>query len=230
MSNSPTGPWTYKGSIMDGNRRSSGNHPGIIDYKGQPYVFGFNYNISKQIMSKHSERRSICLATLTYNADGTIQQLPFWNATGVQQVGNFDPYRQVEAETIAFSEGVKTEQRTEWERDAPYNRGKKIIDRLFVTSINNGDYIKVKGVDFSKGVSSFDVNVASMYGGKIELHTDKIDGPLSGTIIVPAAAAGDLWKTISTPIKNIKGIHDLFFVFKGEKDLFNFDWWRVNPR
>src|SRR5476651_1196268 len=31
MSNGPTGPWTYKGSIMDGAPISSGNHPGIID-------------------------------------------------------------------------------------------------------------------------------------------------------------------------------------------------------
>jgi hypothetical protein len=27
---------------------------------------------------------------------------------------------------------------------------------------------------------------------------------------------------------NVRGIHDLFFVFKGEKDLFNFDWWQFN--
>ncbi|MDA3854465.1 MAG: family 43 glycosylhydrolase, partial [Bacteroidales bacterium] len=42
MSNSATGPWEYKGSIMDGDPRSNGNHPGIIDYKGNTYVFGFN--------------------------------------------------------------------------------------------------------------------------------------------------------------------------------------------
>lgn len=230
MSTSPAGPWVYKGSIMDGDRRSSGNHPGIIDYKGQPYVFGFNYQISRQLFGKHSERRSICVATLTYNPDGTIQKLPFWSAESVKQVGPFDPYRQVEAETIAFSEGVKTDQRTEWERDAPYNRGKKIMDRLFVTSINNGDYIKVQGVDFSKGASSIDVSVASLYGGKIEIHADKLNGALLATIAITNTGEGETWKTITTSMKNIRGVHDLYFVFKGEKDLFNFDWWRVNPR
>ena len=40
MSDSPTGPWEYKGHIMDHTQRTRGNHPGIIDYKGKSYVFG----------------------------------------------------------------------------------------------------------------------------------------------------------------------------------------------
>jgi hypothetical protein len=228
MSNSPMGPWIYKGSIMDGDARSSGNHPGIIDYKGSPYVFGFNYNIMKQTVSKHYERRSICVEKLTYNADGTIQKLPFWSTTGVKQLGTLNPYNRIEAETIAYSEGLKTETVAEWERHNPWNRGKKILDRIFITSVNNGDYMKVQGVDFSNGASSVEVNVAALYGGKIEIHIYAIDGPVISTVDVETAGEGDVWKTISAPVKNVKGIHDLFFVFKGEKDLFNFDWWKFN--
>jgi arabinoxylan arabinofuranohydrolase len=228
MSNSPKGPWMYKGMIMDGDKRSSGNHPGIIDYKGQSYVFGFNYQISKRISSKHSERRSICIEKISYNADGTIQQLPFWSATGIAQLGTLNPYNRVEAETIAFSEGIKTEKATEWERDNPWDKGKKITDRVFVTSINNGDYFKVQGVDFLNGASSVNSSIASLYGGKIEIHTDKLNGPILGVITVNASGEGDSWKTISAPLKKVKGIHDVFFVFKGEKDLFNFDWWQFN--
>jgi len=228
MSNSPTGPWVYKGSIMDGDQRSSGNHPGIIDYKGNPYVFGFNYNIMKQTVSKHYERRSISIEKLTYNEDGTIQKLPFWSTTGVKQLGTLNPYDTVQAETIAYSEGLKTDLTTEWERHNPWNRGKKIFDWIFITSINNGDYLKVQGVDFSQGCSSVDVGVAGIHGGKIEIHTDKIDGPIIALVEVKTLGEGDVWKTISTPVKNTKGVHDLFFVFKGEKDLFNFDWWKLN--
>lgn len=230
MSNSPTGPWEYKGNIMDGDKRSNGNHPGIIDYKGNSYVFGFNYAILKQTMAKHYERRSICLETLIYNADGTIQKLPFWTNSGVKQLGSLNPYKRVEAETMAWSEGVKTEFATEWERNVSWDKGKKIADRLFVTSIHHGDYIMVKGVDFSKGASSVDVNVSSLFGGKIEIRTDKKDGSLIGTVNINTLAEGDLWKTISTPVKNIKGIHDVYFVFRGEKDLFNFDWWMFKAK
>jgi hypothetical protein len=225
MSNSPTGPWEYKGSIMDGDQRSSGNHPAIIDFKGKSYVFGFNYAILKQTMSKHYERRSICLEELKFNADGTIEKHPFWSKN-VKQIENLNPYNRVEAETMAFSEGVKTEFATEWERNIPWNKGKKNADRLFVTSIHNGDYIKVQGVDFSKGATSVEVSVASLNGGKIEIHTGKIDGPILATVNVNTSGEGDIWRTINTPVRNIRGIHDLYFVFKGEKDLFNFDWWK----
>lgn len=228
MGTSPAGPWEFKGMIMEGDQQSSGNHPGIIDYKGKPYVFGFNYAILKQTMSKHYERRSICVEQFSYNTDGTIQLLPFWSTTGVKQLGSMNPYKRTEAETMAYSEGIKTEVVTEWERNESWNGGKKIGNRIFVTSIHNGDYIKVQGVDFSKGVASVDVCIASLKGGKIEIHTDKIDGSLMGTINVTSSGEGDSWKTITTPVNNIRGVHDLFFVFKGNKDLFNFDWWKFN--
>lgn len=230
MSNSPTGPWVYKGSIMDGTPRSNGNHPGIIDYKGVSYVFGLNYDILKQTMSKHYERRSVSLEKITYNQDGTIQKLPYWTTTGVKQVGTLNPFRRVEAETIAYSEGVKTEMVTEWERNVSWNRGKKIADRIIVTSIHNGDYIKIRGVDFLKGVNSIDFNVASLHGGKIEIRVDRINGPLLGVVNVSTSAEGDIFKTITSPIKNVTGVHDLFFVFRGEKELFNLDWWQFNAK
>ena len=228
MSDSPTGPWKCKGTIMDPDERSSGNHPGIVDFKGNSYVFGFNYAIQKQTVSKHNERRSICVTKMTYNTDGSIIKLPWWAETKNLQNGSLNPYTKNEAETMAYSEGLKTEFATEWERNIPWDTGKKIADRLFVTAIHNGDYIKVQGADFSKGVSSIDVSVASLYGGKIEIHIDKTDGPIMGTINVSTSGEGDSWKTVTTPVKNIKGVHDLFFVFRGEKDLFNFDWWKFN--
>ncbi len=227
MSNTPEGPWEFKGMIMDGDTLSSGNHPGIIDYKGNTYVFGFNYAILKQTMAKHYERRSICLEKLTFNKDGTIQKLPFWSKN-VDQVGTLDPYGRNEAETMAFSEGLKTELVTEWERNISWNRGEKIADRMIVTSIHNGDYIKVQGVNFTKGITSVDVNVASLYGGKIEIRTGSLNGPVLGIVEVNTSKEGDIWKTINTAVKNIKGVHDVYFVFKGEKDLFNFDWWKFN--
>jgi arabinoxylan arabinofuranohydrolase len=228
MSSSPTGPWEYKGMIMDGDKRSSGNHPGIIDYKGHSYVFGFNYAMLKQTMSKHYERRSICLENIRYNADGSIQKLPFWSTTGVTQLGTWNPYNRTEAETMAYSEGLKTASATERERNVPWNKGKKITDKIVVTSVNNGDYMKIQGVDFATGATSVDMNVASLNGGKIEIHVDQLDGPTLVNIDINTSGEGDLWKTISTPIKKIKGVHDLYFIFKGEKELFHIDWWRFN--
>ena len=100
---------------------------------------------------------------------------------------------------MAFSEGVKTEFATEWERNIQWGLGKKIADRLFVTAIHNGDYIKVEGVDFSEGPTSVDVSVASLSGGKIEIHTDKIDGPIMGTVNINVKEKETFWKTIKYP-------------------------------
>ena len=229
MSSSPTGPWEYKGSIMDGDKRSSGNHPGIINYKDTWYVFGFNYNIMMQTMAKHYERRSVSLEELTFNPDGTIKQLPFWSVAGVKQRGTLNPYNRVEAETIAYSEGLKTDNVTEWERNVSWDKGKKVADRVFVSSINNGDYLKVQGVNFTAGASAIEVSVAGLRGGKMEIHADKIDGPLLGTVNVTDVAKGDVWSTLTAPLKSAKGVHDLYFTFKGEKDLFYFDWWKITP-
>lgn len=226
MGTSPTGPWEFKGMIMDGDQRSSGNHPGIIEYKGDYYVFGFNYAILKQTMSKHYERRSICLEKLTFNEDGTIIKLPFWSKN-VSSLAKLDPYKKVEAETMAYSEGLQTKKIEEWERNVSWNKGKLMAERIVLTSIHNGDYFKVQDVDLSKGSSAIDLCVASLYGGTIEIHVDKIDGPLLGIANISQSAEGDVYKTLTAKTNNINGVHDLYFVFRGEKDLFNFDWWMI---
>ncbi len=228
MSNSPTGPWEYKGMIVDASEKTRGNHPGIIEYKGKWYCFGHSYDLLKLTTSKFYERRSVDMDEIEYNPDGTIQNRHYWSDEGAEQVGTLNPFKRVEAETMAWSEGVKTRFETEWEGDFEWARGKKIADRLFLTSIHNGDYTMVKGVDFSEGVTSVDVSVASLYGGKIEIHIDKIDGPIIATVDVNTLREGGIWRTITTHVKNIKGVHDLFFVFMGEKDLFNFDWWKFS--
>ncbi|HBF34645.1 TPA: carbohydrate-binding protein, partial [Candidatus Sumerlaeota bacterium] len=79
MSDSPTGPWKCKGTIMDPHPKSSGNHPGIMEYKGNSYVFGFNYEVLFSRQTKHVERRSICVEKMTYSADGSIVKVPWWS-------------------------------------------------------------------------------------------------------------------------------------------------------
>lgn len=226
MSKSPTGPWEYKGMIVDASEKARGNHPGIIEYKGKSYCFGHSYDLLKKTTSKFYERRSVDMDEMEYNPDGTIQNRHYWSIDGPEQVGTLNPFNLVEAETMAWSEGVKTRFETEWEGDFDWDRGKKIADRLFVTSINHGDFIKVRGVDFSNGAKSIEVSVSPIYGGKIEVRVDSIDGPVIATVNVNAVREEGIWSTFSAPVNNIKGVHDVYFVFKGEKDLFYFDWWR----
>ena len=225
MSTSPFGAWEYKGMIVDASEKTRGNHPGIIEFKGKSYCFGHSYDILKQITPKFYERRSVDMDEMVYKADGTITKRKYWSVDGPGQVGTLNPYMRVEAETMAWSEGIKTRFETEWEGDFEWARGKKIADRLFATSIHHGDYILVEGVDFGKGAKSVEVSAASLYGGEIEIRTGKIDGPIIATVDINSSRHMGIWKNFTALVKNANGVHDVYFVFKGEKDLFDFDWW-----
>lgn len=229
MSDRATGPWTYKGQIMDHNPSSTGNHPGIIDYKGGSYVFGFNYELNFAITPIHHERRSVTVAKFDYNPDGTIPNLGWWDRTKAPQIGTLNPYRPVEAETIAWTSRIKRD------RDRPFywapgvttDKSEKV--GIYVTRITDLSYIKIAGVAFgTPGAASFSATVASIAGSsQIELHLDKADGPLIGTLPVPPTGGDDDWRTIAAPVSGATGTHDLFLVFhgRGEQPLFNFDKW-----
>lgn len=215
MSTSPTGPWQYKNSIMDPNSQANGNHPGIIDFKGNSYVFGFNWRLQeKRTGARNKEMRSVSVEKFSYSADGTIPKLPFWSEKGPEQVGTLDPYVKTEAETIAWAWDVRTE-----------TCGEGGID---VTSIENGDYIKVKGVDFGAGATSLDVRVATTASNsKIEVRLDSQTGKLVGTCAIASTGGMQTWATQSCDISGASAVHDLFFVFTGGSgSLLNFNWWK----
>ena len=208
MSNSATGPWEYKGYIMKPNGKSSGNHPGIIDYKGKSYVFGFNFRLNFMLTEQHHERRSVCVEELKYNADGTIPELPWWSETGVQQLRSLDPFKRTEAETINWAEGINTAKDIK-------------TGQFFASNKNNGAYIKVRGVDFGKGAKKFEAGMAAITTGSLEIRIDDQAGTLLGTLNVKSPKL----ETVSSSIKTVKGKHDLYLVFKGGS--FNLDWWKV---
>ena len=215
-SSGPLGPWTYRGDIMakeTGAGASFTNHPGVIDYKGKSYFFYHN----AALPGGGGFKRSVCVEEFTYNADGSIPTIKM-TTTGPTAVDTLNPFQQVEAETIAFSSGLKTEVCSEGGMD--------------VTSINNGDYIKVKGVDFGTGAVSFDARVASATsGGNIELRLDSATGTLLGTCSVQGTGGVQTWTTKSCAVSGAAGIHDLYLKFTGGSGaLFNFNWWRFTPR
>ncbi len=230
MSTKPFGAWEYKGMIIDASELTRGNHPGIVDYKGKSYVFGQSYDLLKKITPKFYERRSVDLDEMVYNEDGTIQSRHYFSVEGPKQVHWVNPFARVEAETMAWSEGVKVQFETEWEGDFDWARGKKIDDHRFVTFINNGDFIKVQGVDFGTGASKIQVSASPVYGGKIEVRIDGVDGKVIATVDINPARKSGIWQIYEAPVKKVSGVHDLYFVFKGDKDLFHFDWWQFTRK
>lgn len=215
MSDSPTGPWKTKGYIMRPTERTRGNHPGIIDYKGKSYVFGLNYDLLKLETNTHYERRSVSVAEMHYNEDGTIQEVPYWADTKLEQIGTFNPFRKVEAETMAWGYGLKT---------AP-NADKS----LSVVDVNNGEYICVRGVNFGKNKAHrFEVSALPLEGGNLKIRLDAPDGKIVGNVNIPQGNETSKYELYSCEVNAVSGIHDLYLSFEGEnnKDLFELDYWK----
>ena len=208
---SAEGPWTYRGVIMErAPQLAFTNHAGIIDFGGNSYLFYHDQDLSKG----HGFKRSVSVEQFSYNDDGSIPLITPTKEGVRKSLNHLNPFKRTEAETIAFSEGVKT-----------------AIDSksgVYVTNIHNGDHIKVRSVDFGKGARRFKAGVASAStGGKIEIRLGAVDGELLGVCEVTNTGGWQNWVLQSCKVKKMKGVYDLYFVFRGAEDsMFNFDWWQ----
>ena len=228
MSDSPTGPWEWKGYIMKPTQRDRGNHPGIVDYKGHSYVFGQNYDLMHLETFVHHERRSVSATEITYNADGTIQEVPYWlDQEPMKQLHWLNPYKRVEAETMAWGYGLKSAkmgiENTGVVADMPTSTGKK---NMYIYDINNGEYIKLRGVDFGKGAKQFNIAAASTGGVTVNLRLDSNKGPVVGTVTIGKTGNVEKYRVFSGKVKNVAGVHDLYICFDKASGDVRLDYWQ----
>lgn len=216
-STAPTvhGPWTFRGRIMDEAENSFTIHGGNIEFKGRHFMFYHN----GMLPNGEGFRRSTCVEEFKFNEDGSIPFIPFTKEGVKEPVCNLNPYNRVEAETIAYSYGLKNDRQPG--------------EHHYITSIHTGDWIKVRAVDFGQegAPKSFMACVASEEdGGLIEVRLDALNGNVIATIEVPNTGAEDAWKEVEAQIRSrrpIKGVHDVYFLFRGgDKELYNFDYWK----
>jgi arabinoxylan arabinofuranohydrolase len=199
------------GNVLSAPSNGNNNHAAFLTFAGGEYVAYHNrYLAMINGLATNTYRRNVCFDAVVYNANGSIQQV---NATtnGLTQLKNLNPFKRVEAETMAQQSGITTE---------PCSEG-----GLNVTSITNGDWTMVRGVSFgSSGATGFTARVASAAGGgSIELRLDSLAGTLIGTCAVPATGGTQTWTTASCPVSGATGVHDVFFKFSGS---FNFNYWQ----
>lgn len=195
---------------------NNNNHHSIVSYLGNWYIVYHNRAAALANGLSNGDavyKRSLCLDAINYNAEGSIQQTTP-TTDGLAQLKNLDPFKRVEAETIARQSGIKTEVCTE--------------GGLNVTSITNGSWIRVRGVDFRSGAVAFYARVASAgNGGNIELRLDGVNGTLIGTCAVAPTGGWQAWSTVTTSIGGASGVHDLYLKFAGGAgNLFNLNWWQ----
>ena len=229
MSDSPTGPWEWKGYIMRPTQRDRGNHPGICDYKGHSYVFGQNYDLMHLDTYVHHERRSVSATEIQYNADGTIQEVPYWlDQQPMKQLHWLNPYQRVEAETMNWGYGLKSAKmgipNTGVVKDMPESTGKR---NMYIYDLNDGEYIRLRGVDFGeKGAKQFAIAAAATGTATVTLRLDSPKGDVIGTAVIKSTGSVDSYKSFSAKVKGATGVHDLYLCFDQTQGDVRLDYWQ----
>lgn len=227
-SSTPIGPWEYRGRLMEPGGAFT-IHPGIVDYKGRSFLFYHN----NALPGGGGFKRSVCLDEFTYNEDGTIPPGAEQTTEGPAGVATLNPYVRTEAETIAWTASTRP-----GSGSAAYKSHIKteVCDQggMNIRNVRDGNYIKVKDVDFGeRGADVLEASVScdgsASKGGTVEIYLDSLDGQLIGELSVSATGGWNDWMIETTELDyNAKGVHDLFFMFKGgnEEDLFKMDYWQ----
>lgn len=153
MSKNPMGPYEYKGLIMEEWPDCWTNHHSIINYKGQWYLFYHHNNYSPNF----DKSRSVCIDSLSFNADGTIKQV----IPTLRGVGLTDARSNIQIDRYSKAEGVKM----------AFINEKDTVNRFEgwqLTYAGTEAYSTYNAVDFgNKEVTTISVRAKAPKGGKL---------------------------------------------------------------
>ncbi len=223
VSDDPMGPFTYAGEIFQNPTVWFGvggnNHHATFVFEGETYFIYHAQTVSKALGIEKGYR-STHIDNIEFNSDGSIRPIK-GTYKGIAQLRDVSAYERIDAETIAWNAGVKTEVcKEEGKLFADYN--------MHLTELTDGDWTSVAQVNFGdKGAKAFKVSAASKNGGTIEIRLDSPEGTLIGTAEVAATGNEDTYKEVSCEVTNVTGVRNVFLVFRGEdaKNIMNVDYY-----
>ena len=208
VSDSPLGPFTYKGEVFKniGNffGTTGNNHHTIIEFKGQFYLFYHAQYLQDQMGLNGLGYRTTHIDKITVNSDGTMKQVT-GTKTGVSQIKALDPFEEVRAATLSHQGGIE-------------------ITGSGNTSVkaDKGDWFRVSGVDCGSNASAITVRASASNGSIIKVCTGSASGTAVSYIEVPA---GSSVQEIVAPVQGLSGKQDLYFVFSNTTSM---DSWKMS--
>jgi hypothetical protein len=212
VSDNPLGPWTDMGVYLYATGCDT-DHGSIVKFNGQWYAFYHTANFSGQY-----NLRSVCVDSLNYNPDGSIQMVKNWGTpfkgitrTVVQTNNTTDIALTLEAEDFNDglpqygywnNNGVNQGGNTTYRPNVGVsieNRANNVID---VGYMQNGEWLRYTITVQTAGLYDIDCIVASgvAAGGKFHLSINGTN--MTGDIVVPFTSSDwNTWTTVTA--KNI---------------------------
>ncbi len=190
-SDKPTGPFTYRGYIVDNSAEYPGgnNHGSLIQIKGQWYIF-YHRMTNGTIMSRRG-----CVEPVEILPDGSIQTVEM-TSLGFEKA--LSPYEITAADTACVLKGgaLVTE--------------KNVFERV-ITNIVDGTVIGYKYFDFGEDYSSRTMEFYAQVQGMgcdsiLHILIDSEEGEEIGACAIGADTA-----TVSAIVKNVTGRHAVYF-------------------
>lgn len=212
-SDSPMGPFTVKETILENPGRYFGlygnNHHCVFSFQGNWYIT-YHTRVLEQAMGIEHGYRCTHVDTFTMQEDGTIGVIR-QTRTGREQLNYVDPYQVNRAANIAVMGGIECVPADA--QSEQYGAG-----NMAVGSIDTGDFIMVKGIDFGdESPATLIVWAKNPEGntGVIQVRIDKPFGDILGYLPIDSTAE-EFTEFTADLAQQVTGVHDLYFVFYGE--------------
>ena len=128
---------------------------------------------------------------------------------------------------MAWGYGLKTAkmgiENTGVIKDMPESTGKR---NMYVFDINDGEFIRLRGVDFASGASEFSISAAATGSCTLTLRLNSIDGPVIGTAQISSTDSLDTYRLFQAKVSNASGVHDLYLCFSDTHGDVRLDYWQ----
>jgi len=200
MSDTPTGPFTFKGEIMDESPVGCWtNHHSIIEYNGQWYLFYHHNDYSPDF----DKNRSVRIDSLSFREDGTIKRVkPTLRGVGITAAQS---KIQLDRYTALSPYGASIDYLNPAN---PFEGWQLLLNRA-------NAWVTYNNVDFgSLAPTKLKARVRSEKGGKVAVRTNGEKGILIAELPIKPAAE---WTEINVNIAHAPaGIQSLSVVSTGE--------------